>query len=118
MPADILGYIYAATVAAGGVLGYVKAQSIPSLGAGLIFGSVLGYGAYQTSQDPTNIRVSIAATTLLGGIMGYRYYNTGKIMPAGIIALLSCLVFVKTIVRSFTGTALVNETLSKESKTT
>lgn len=30
----------------------------------------------------------------------------------------SCLVFVKTIVRSFTGAALVNETLSKESKTT
>lgn len=26
MPADILGYIYAATVAAGGVLGYVKAR--------------------------------------------------------------------------------------------
>ncbi|KAK1118845.1 Transmembrane protein 14C [Melipona quadrifasciata] len=118
MPADVLGYIYAATVAAGGILGYVKAQSIPSLGAGLIFGSVLGYGAYQTSQDPTNIGLSIAATSVLGGIMGYRYYNTGKLMPAGIIAIFSCVVLVKTVVRSFTGAGLVTETLNKDSKLT
>ncbi|XP_076748793.1 transmembrane protein 14C [Xylocopa sonorina] len=106
MTVDILGYIYAATVAAGGVFGYVKAQSIPSLGAGLLFGSVLGYGAYQTSQDPTNIRVSVAATLVLGGIMGYRYYNTGKLMPAGMIAILSSIMLVKTVVRSFTATPM------------
>lgn len=57
------------------------------MGAGLIFGSVLGYGAYQTSQDPTNIGLSIAATSVLGGLMGYRYYNSGKLMPAGLIAI-------------------------------
>ena len=28
MPADVLGYIYAATVAAGGILGYVKARKL------------------------------------------------------------------------------------------
>ncbi|CAK9810983.1 Transmembrane protein 14C [Anthophora quadrimaculata] len=102
MSVDILGYVYAATVAAGGVFGYVKAKSIPSLGAGLVFGSVLGYGAYQTSQDPTNIRLSIAATMVLGGIMGFRYYNSGKIMPAGMLTLLSAIMLVKTVVRSFT----------------
>ncbi|CAK9825600.1 Transmembrane protein 14C [Anthophora retusa] len=102
MSVDILGYVYAATVAAGGVFGYVKAKSIPSLGAGLVFGSVLGYGAYQTSQDPTNIRVSVAATMVLGGIMGFRYYNSGKIMPAGMLTLLSAIMLVKTVVRSFT----------------
>ncbi|KOC62406.1 UPF0136 membrane protein [Habropoda laboriosa] len=107
MPADVLGYVYAATVAAGGVFGYIKAQSIPSLGAGLLFGSVLGYGAYQTSEDPTNIRLSIAATLALGGIMGFRYYSSGKLMPAGIIAMLSGVMLVKTVVRSFTATAPV-----------
>ncbi|CAL7944400.1 unnamed protein product [Xylocopa violacea] len=102
MSVDVLGYIYAATVAAGGVFGYVKAQSIPSLGAGLLFGSILGYGAYQTSQDPTNIRVSVAATLVLGGLMGYRYHTTGKLMPAGMIAILSSIMLVKTVIRSFT----------------
>lgn len=52
MSADILGYLYAATVAAGGILGYAKAGSIPSLGAGLAFGAILGFGANLTSQDP------------------------------------------------------------------
>ncbi|OAD53713.1 Transmembrane protein 14C [Eufriesea mexicana] len=87
MPADIFGYVYAATIAAGGVLGYVKAQSVPSLGAGLLFGSILGYGAYQTSQDPKNIALSVTANIILGGFMGYRYMNTRKIMPAGIAVL-------------------------------
>lgn len=113
MPIDITAFAYAALVAGGGVLGYVKSSefdscrrrfsvsrcvrvttfsyfpdSIPSLAAGLLFGSVLGYGAYQTSQDPTNVAVFLGTSTALGGMMGYRFYNSGKIMPAGVIALL------------------------------
>lgn len=63
-------------------------DSIPSLAAGLLFGSVLGYGAYQTSQDPTNVAVFLGTSTALGSLMGYRFYNSGKIMPAGVIAIL------------------------------
>lgn len=63
-------------------------DSIPSLAAGLFFGSVLGYGAYQTSQDPTNVAVFLGTSTALGGLMGYRFYNSGKVMPAGVIAML------------------------------
>ena len=106
MPVDILGYAYAATVAAGGILGYVKSSSIPSLGAGLLFGTILGYGAYQTSTDPTNVGVFLGASTTLGGIMGYRFYNTGKIMPAGIITFLSAAMIVRTIARYATATPM------------
>lgn len=49
MPVDIISATYATLVAAGGIVGYVKAGSIPSLAAGLAFGSVLGIGAYMTS---------------------------------------------------------------------
>lgn len=61
MSTDIIGYLYASTVAAGGIMGYVKAgtqniltfskivinliivlASIPSLAAGLAFGAILG----------------------------------------------------------------------------
>lgn len=58
------------------------------MAAGVLFGSVLGYGAYQTSQDPKNCYVMLGTSATLGGMMGYRYYSTGKIMPAGVIAAL------------------------------
>ncbi|XP_012524452.1 transmembrane protein 14C isoform X2 [Monomorium pharaonis] len=75
------------------------ADSIPSLAAGLLFGSVLGYGAYQLSQEPTNIAVFLGTSTALGGLMGYRFYNSGKIMPAGAIAILSAIMVVRTVTR-------------------
>lgn len=62
------------------------AESIPSLGAGLLFGSILGYGAFLSSQNEQNYGVILGSSAALGGLMGYRFYNTGKIMPAGMIA--------------------------------
>nr|CAD7197019.1 unnamed protein product [Timema douglasi] len=63
--------------------------SIPSLGAGLLFGSLLGFGAYQTTQNPNNYYLLLGTSSILGGIMGARFYNSGKIMPAGLITILS-----------------------------
>ncbi|XP_015184031.1 PREDICTED: transmembrane protein 14C [Polistes dominula] len=101
MPIDLPAFAYAAAVAGGGILGYVKSHSIPSLAAGLVFGSVLGYGAYQTSQDPANVGVLLGTTTALGGLMGYRFYNTGKIMPAGVITIMSAAMIVRIVTRYF-----------------
>ncbi|XP_026056611.1 transmembrane protein 14C isoform X1 [Carassius auratus] len=86
MAVDWAGYGYAALVASGGVMGYVKAGSVPSLAAGLLFGGLAGFGAYQTSQDPKNIWVSLGASGTLAAIMGKRFYNSRKIIPAGLIA--------------------------------
>ena len=49
MPFDVISAAYAATVAAGGIIGYMKAGSTASLAAGLTFGGILGLGAYMTS---------------------------------------------------------------------
>nr|CAD7438002.1 unnamed protein product [Timema bartmani] len=62
--------------------------SIPSLGAGLLFGSLLGLGAYQTTQNPNNYYLLLGTSSILGGIMGARFYNSGKIMPAGLITIM------------------------------
>ncbi|XP_020865548.1 transmembrane protein 14C [Phascolarctos cinereus] len=86
MSLDWIGFGYAALVASGGIIGYAKAGSVPSLAAGLLFGGLAGLGAYQLSQDPKNIWVSLAAAGTLSGIMGMRFYNSGKFMPAGLIA--------------------------------
>ncbi|XP_072780100.1 putative transmembrane protein 14C isoform X1 [Taeniopygia guttata] len=59
MAVDWLGFGYAALVTSGGIIGYAKAGSLPSLAAGLFFGSLAGLGAYQVSQNPNNIWVSL-----------------------------------------------------------
>ncbi|XP_077410961.1 transmembrane protein 14C isoform X2 [Vanacampus margaritifer] len=79
MSVDWVGYGYAALVASGGVIGYVKAGSVPSLAAGLLFGGLAGVGAYQISNDPTT-------SGALTGVMGKRFYGSRKFMPAGLIA--------------------------------
>ena len=89
--ADFISIAYALTVTAGGLLGYVRAGSIPSLAAGIVCGSLMGIGAYQTSHDPKNVVLSLVTSGLLTGVMGYRYMNSGKIMPAGVVAALSIL---------------------------
>ncbi|KAE8597904.1 hypothetical protein XENTR_v10016644 [Xenopus tropicalis] len=86
MGVDWFGFGYAALVASGGIMGYVKAGSVPSLAAGLLFGSLAGLGAYQMSNDSKNVLLSLIASGTLAGVMGFRFYNSGKFMPAGIIA--------------------------------
>ncbi|XP_063590098.1 transmembrane protein 14C-like [Penaeus indicus] len=89
MGVDYISYAYASAVALGGIIGYAKAGSIPSLGAGLLFGSVLGYGAYQLSENPNNYYLTLGTSTALGGLMGMRFLNSGKFMPPGLIAVMS-----------------------------
>lgn len=95
MTVDIVGFVYAGVVAAGGIMGYVKAGSVPSLAAGLVFGSALSYGAYQMSVHPPNYVPQLVTSSILAGVMGYRFYNSGKIMPAGIVCILSVAVIAK-----------------------
>uniref|UniRef100_A0A8D2HZC7 Transmembrane protein 14C n=1 Tax=Urocitellus parryii TaxID=9999 RepID=A0A8D2HZC7_UROPR len=95
VPLHYFGFGYAALVATGGIIGYAKAGSVPSLAAGLFFGSLAGLGAYQLSQDPRNIWVFLATSGTLAGIMGMRFYHSGKFMPAGLIAGASLLMVAK-----------------------
>ena len=69
---DYVGYLYAAAVATGGLMGYVKKGSLMSGLAGLAFGTLAGFGAYQTSQNPNNYYVSLGVSGVLTGVMGSR----------------------------------------------
>ena len=59
MPVDSLGYMFGAVVAAGGAMGYVKKRSVPSLVAGLAFGSLAAVGAYHVSIVSSSLALSL-----------------------------------------------------------
>ncbi len=75
----------------GGVLGYVRKGSKPSLGAGIVCGSLLIAGGVMISGDSQYSGHSLAAGTsavmTLG--MGQRLIKSGKFMPAGVVSILA-----------------------------
>ncbi|XP_067877700.1 transmembrane protein 14A isoform X2 [Heterodontus francisci] len=89
MPIDWISYSYAAIVTVGGILGYTRKGSVMSLVSGLLFGSLAGYGAYQVSNDPQNVKISLITAGILTAVMGVRYRKSGKLIPAGLIAGIS-----------------------------
>ncbi|XP_042285125.1 transmembrane protein 14C-like [Thunnus albacares] len=97
MAVDRIGYVYAALVAVGGLIGYVKAGSVTSLGAGLLFGLLAAVGAYLTSQNPKNVWLSLGTSGTLAVVMGLRFLNSWKFMPAGLITLASGLMLARII---------------------
>ncbi|XP_027862654.1 transmembrane protein 14A [Xiphophorus couchianus] len=88
---DWIGFGYAAAIIFGGFMGYKRKGSVMSLIAGLVFGGLSAYGAYNVSNDPKDILVLLASSGLLAVIMGMRYKKSGKLMPAGIMTGLSLL---------------------------
>lgn len=72
--------------------------SIPSLGAGVAFGALLGYGAHLNSQDPPRPLLQLGTSLFLAGLMGARWNRSGKMMPAGMVCLLSMAALVKNLV--------------------
>ncbi|XP_028982760.1 transmembrane protein 14A [Betta splendens] len=91
MAIDWIGFGYAAAIAFGGFMGYKKKGSVMSLVAGLVFGGLAAYGAYNMSIDPRNIKFSLLSSAVLSVVMGMRYKKSGKLLPAGIVTGLSLL---------------------------
>lgn len=93
---------YALAVAAGGIAGYAKAGSIASLAAGLTFGGIAGLGGYMVSNNqPFGHYLVVGTAGVLTFVMGKRYMNSGKIMPAGIVTILSILMLGRAAYNKF-----------------
>ncbi|XP_028324676.1 transmembrane protein 14A [Gouania willdenowi] len=91
MAIDWIGFGYAAAIAFGGFMGYKRKGSVMSLMAGLVFGALSAYGAFNISFNQKDIKISLLASGLLSLVMGMRYKSSGKFMPAGLMAGLSLL---------------------------
>jgi len=82
--------VYGALIFLGGVVGYLKAKSKPSLIAGGTFGMALVAvgiaGLMHWSYSP---RLGAILAAFLLALFGFRYARKKKFMPAGLLAALS-----------------------------
>lgn len=58
------------------VLSLIHSGSVPSLAAGLFFGSLAGLGAYQLSQNPNNVWISLSKSSRALVARSYIYPKT------------------------------------------
>jgi uncharacterized membrane protein (UPF0136 family) len=87
----LLLYIYGILLIVGGAMGYVKARSVPSLVAGVVCGVIaLLLGLRYTWHFAPEAAFILAVVLIV--IMGRRYLNTRKAMPALLIVVLSVIV--------------------------
>ena len=92
-------FIFGALTAAGGLMGFLKAQSKASLIAGLISGALLAVSGYLVPDKTTpGLALGIAVSVLLLGQFLPAYLKKGATMPAVPMIILSVIGIVLGIV--------------------
>uniref|UniRef100_A0A182YDC9 Uncharacterized protein n=1 Tax=Anopheles stephensi TaxID=30069 RepID=A0A182YDC9_ANOST len=94
---DFVGIVFALLIIVGGVVGYMRAGSVVSLYAGLVFGVAIGAGAWCNSLQEPFPYVQLFVLSVLIIVMMIRFYKTRAFMPPGMILLLSLCVMVWTV---------------------
>lgn len=88
--------IYAVLIAAGGIMGYTKAGSMASLISGVVAGIVLAGSAWAMMKGSyqTGWWVALIATILLLARFGMAATKEFKMMPGGMVIIMSLIVLV------------------------
>ena len=82
--------IFGALTIIGGVIGYVKAASLPSLIAGSITGVLLLVaGALLPEYRAIGLATGLVISLLLAAQFIPKFFRTRKVMPAGLMSILS-----------------------------
>ena len=90
---EIVLIAYGVLVAAGGIFGYVKSQSRPSLIAGSVSGlSLIAAGLLVLMGVAAGAYLGFAVNVLLVVLFGMRFGTTRKFMPSGTMLALSVVV--------------------------
>jgi len=98
-PAKIYFIIFGLLTIVGGVIGYVKAGSTASIIAGGISGIVLIAAAFLLPGNaPLGLIVAGIVSIALAARFIPAFMKTGKVMPAGLMAVLSAIGVVMAIV--------------------
>ena len=96
---QIVYVLYAVALLGGGVMGFVRAGSTPSLIGSSVFAAMAVAAAVLTGRNPTTgIGLGLATAVLVAGFFLYRFLNSGKFMPAGAALAMSLIVLVISLV--------------------
>lgn len=91
--------IFGALTIIGGVIGYVKAGSFPSIVAGAITGVLLVVAGWILPNNRTvGLAIAFIVSLLLAAQFVPKLIRTGKMMPAGLMSILSVIGIVVAIV--------------------
>jgi len=84
--------IFGVLTIAGGIVGYVKAGSAPSIIAGSITGILLIVAALLLPEHrAAGLAVGLIISLLLAAQFIPKFIRTGKVMPAGLMSVLSAI---------------------------
>jgi uncharacterized membrane protein (UPF0136 family) len=97
--AKIYFIIFGVLTIAGGIIGFVKAGSTPSLIAGSITGILLLVAAFLLpAHQLAGLILALVVSVLLAGQFVPKFIRTGKVMPAGVMSILSVIGIVWAII--------------------
>jgi len=83
-----VAFALGALTSAGGITGYVRTGSVPSIAAGLTVGVLYGLGGYRIQKrQPYGVELAVLASIILAGSSIPRAIRTGKPLPAGLSVL-------------------------------
>lgn len=100
MPAaKIYFLVFGALTIVGGVIGYVKAGSLPSIIAGAITGVLLLVaGALLPEHRAIGLATALVVSLLLAAQFVPKFIRTGRAMPAGMMSILSVIGIIVALV--------------------
>ena len=91
--------VFGALTIIGGVIGYVKAGSVPSIVAGAITGILLLVAGFILPQHRVaGLASAFVISLLLAAQFVPKFLRTGKLMPAGLMSILSVIGLIVAIV--------------------
>ncbi|MFQ5751936.1 MAG: TMEM14 family protein, partial [bacterium] len=87
---NYLVLIYGILVIVGGILGYVKSKSVPSIISGSIFGVlIVGSSLLMFKAIALGSYAALVLSVFLAVLFGFRFKVSRKFMPAGLMIILS-----------------------------
>ncbi len=97
--AKIYFIVFGVLTIAGGVVGYVKADSVASIIAGSITGILLLVAAFLLPEHRAiGLATAFIISLLLAAQFAPKFLRTGRVMPAGMMSILSVIGLIAAIV--------------------
>jgi uncharacterized membrane protein (UPF0136 family) len=98
-PVRLYFIIFGALTIIGGVIGYVKAGSLPSIIAGSITGVLLLVAGLLLPQHRAlGLTTALIISLVLAAQFVPKFFRTGRMMPAGLMSILSVIGLIVAIV--------------------